>query len=140
MVQSANGWRGTYDTAGRFHGIDKVVLVPCKDEWMKISGDGLLPHRFELPEEIEEAPMWMVCGGTDECEDGEHLICPPDTWRKLVGDDHPTAGEYWVTYKVHWDGDVDAESNMRDLIESETLYMERLLEMRANGLEDEENP
>jgi len=139
MMQSANGWRGTYDMAGGFPGIDKMVLVPCKDEWMKVSGDGLLQvHRDGLPEEIGEAPMWRVCGGTDECEDGEHLICPPETWRKLVGDDRPTAEEYRVTYKVHWDGDVDANNSMKDLIESEKLYMERLLEIRDKGLEDEE--
>ncbi|KAH8903702.1 hypothetical protein BR93DRAFT_930860 [Coniochaeta sp. PMI_546] len=162
MVQVANGFKGTWHFAGGgFAGVDKLLVRPSDDYEIFL---GILPeprvstrtvtkpdgttqtvtvrvHQVGTgqTEGMGAGPVW-VGPGTVENDDFEHVICPPETWRKLVetgrtprrskNAEGNNDNEYSVTYYAHWTaGDDDGYRSMRHWIASETASMERELEI-----------
>lgn len=149
MVQIANGFRGPLYRLGRgFPGVDKFEIEAC-DSWQShflTDEDYGLDQGRLLPQasnEVLKAPVWIAYIGKGVETAYQHLICPPDTWRKLAGDEHAEDGEYRVQCEIAWNHrhDVpegDAFRGVRHWIASETSNMERRLERRERGERNEE--
>ena len=132
MVVVANGFRGLWHTfGGGFPPLEKFEVDVCDENWLSFMGDAL-GHK-EPREEGKSASIWIAFGGTEESDDYTHIICPAETWRKLVGDGHDTAGEYRITHTAHWDSDGDGYKGMREWLAGETLRMEDLIAKRERG-------
>lgn len=132
MVVVANGFRGHWHLfGGGFPPIQKFEVDVCDENWLSFMGDALGDEEPE--EEGKNAPIWIAFGGTEWSDDFNHIICPAETWRKLVGDGHETAGEYRVTYTAHWESDGDGFKSMREWLATETLEMEDLIAKRERG-------
>jgi hypothetical protein len=128
MVVVANGFKGLWHTfGGGFPGVDKFAVEPCGDSWLFFGGRLFIAKDKEPSKEAKKAPIWVACGGAVESDDFNHIICPAETWRKLVGDDHYTAGEYRITYTAHWSDGDSAHTSMREWIATETMRMEQLI-------------
>lgn len=124
MVVVANGFRGLWhDFGGGFPGVDKFGEEPCDESWMSFGG-GLLE---EPSDEAKRAPVWVAYEGAEESDDFNHIICPTETWRMLVGEERYVPGEYRVTYTSHWDGGDDAYKSVREWIATETMEMEQMI-------------
>jgi len=143
MAQVANGFRGPLHRLGRgFPGLDKFKIEAC-DSWYEnflTDEDRGLPRPSS---EALEAPIWIAYVGKGIETAYQHLICPPDTWRKLVGNEHATDGEYRVQCQIAWAyrhdwPDTDAFKGVRHWVASETFKMEGRLGRRERGERDEE--
>lgn len=124
MVVVANGFRGLWHPfGGGFPGVDKFGEEPCDEWWLSFGGGQL----GEPSDEAKRAPVWVAYEGAEESDDFNHIICPTETWRKLVGEELYVAGEYRVTYTSHWDGGYEAHKSVREWIATETMQMEQMI-------------
>jgi len=170
MVQIANGFRGAWHfLGGGFAGVDRLTAVPsgnyeiivgiksgCKvSTRTETEPDGttrtVTVHTYEVgmgsTEGMKAGPVWIGCG-TEENDDFEHMVCPPETWRKLAEGGAITQGgrdvegcddgEYRVIQTAHWmDYTHHDYRSMRHWVASETARMERELELGGEEGEGE---
>lgn len=144
MVHVANGFRGPLHRLGRgFPGVEKFKIEAC-DSWesnfLTDEDHGLMPRASS---EALKAPVWIAYIGKGVETAYQHLICPPDTWRKLARDEHAADGEYRIQCEIAWayrkDGPQgDAFRGVRHWIASETSRMEVRLERRERGERNDE--
>ncbi|KAK1834997.1 hypothetical protein QBC39DRAFT_421183 [Podospora conica] len=138
MVVVANGFRGAGAAfGGGFPGVEEFEVGPCDDDW---SWFGV---NEEPSLEAKVAPVWVKYGGaevSDESMDYCHVVCPTETWRKLVGDAHYTAGDYKVTYRPHWSVDDESYTSVREWIATETMEMEQMIAKGSwEGMDSDED-
>lgn len=132
MVVVANGFRGHWHLfGGGFPPIQKFEVDVCDENWLSFMGDALGDEEPE--EEGKNAPIWIAFGGTEWSDDFNHIICPAETWRKLVGDGHETTSKYRVTYTAHWESDGDGFKSIREWLATKTLEIEDLIAKRERG-------
>jgi hypothetical protein len=134
MVQVANGFRGAWHLfGGGFPGVDTLEVGPCGEDYLYFMGD----MDLDPSEDAKAAPTWTGYG-VEENDDYFFYICPPASWRLLAGDRSGADGEYRVSHAAHWsDGGDGNWRSMRDWIASETVAMERQLELEGSGQQED---
>lgn len=71
--------------------------------------------------------MYGLAAGAVECDEFEHIICPPSTWKKLqeaMGKRVEKEGEYTYTYLTNWTGSDWNYPSVRALIAELTVDLE----------------
>jgi hypothetical protein len=162
MVQIANGFKGGWHFAGGgFPGIDKLIARPSGDYEIYL---GIEPRTKVVSTHTEARPdgttrrvaknidefgsteqedtnvesVWVASGAVEN-DFFEHVVCPPETWRKLSRFRiHPelqedgnkvSEEEYMVFHFAYWQGGGhQLYRSMRHYISSMTTEMERKLE------------
>ncbi|KAK4233849.1 hypothetical protein C8A03DRAFT_19146 [Achaetomium macrosporum] len=181
MALIANGFRGAWHFAGGgFPGVDKLCAVPSADYeiyfgvWpepttvltrTEARPDGTTAEVATRVYEIgigsrakggvdDAGPVWAGQGAAEnDCF--EHVVCPPETWRRLVArgrsrrssrggaeveEEVVVDGEYRVIHFAYWEGGGHVQyKSMRHWIASETAEMERQLELEAEEGEANED-
>ena len=156
MVLIANGFLGGWHFAGGgFAGVDKLYLEhpseyeiylgiepPAEVTTETITNpDGttrtVTKHTISIGLDHTSGVEWgpvYASWGTVENDGFHHLICPPETWKKMRKGE-VREGEYRVCHYAAWTGGADGREwrSMRHWVADMTAEMERELE----GMEDE---
>ncbi|KAK4234023.1 hypothetical protein C8A03DRAFT_47555 [Achaetomium macrosporum] len=154
----ANGFKGAWHfMGGGFPGVDKLCAAPSGEYGIYfdvmpepktvVTSTGVARvYEIEVGPSTKGAdhdagPVWVGYGAVEN-NSFEHVVCPPETWRKLAAKgvmEEFGEGEYRVIHFAYWEGGGHKQyKSMRNWIASETDKMERELELEGEDGEAED--